>query len=217
MVTASPLTDDRIAPTPAPTVQPLHGFQGRLGLDETERAARLWMPQLRFGHESTLRRIYEELRPHDIVPVLPFPAHDPRLGDRLIEHYAEEFDAIWGVDARSIVYADERNPLDFYRTILRIDDGRNPVFAGTGGNLLILSPLGSKVVALGAMMAAAERDLPVVYREALSYASTMDVSQQGQYSYRDIVHVWLFGEAYPPPRVAAADQTAFGQAEHNRG
>lgn len=200
MVTASPTTDDLIVPSPSPVVQPVHGFQGRLGIDETARAARLWMPQLRFQRAGILDRLYDELRPDDVVPVLPFPAHDdPRLGDRLIEHYATEFDGRWDVDARSIVYADERSPLDFYRTVLRIDDGRWPVFASSGGNLLVLSPVGSKVLALGAMMAAIERDLPVVYVEALSY--TADIEGQGgaNYSYEDLVHVWLLGEAYPPP------------------
>src|SRR5207244_4368050 len=106
-----------------------------------------------------------------VVPVLPFPSLDPRIGDRLIEHYGSEFENRWSVDSRNIIYADETNPLDFYRTVLRIDDGRYPVFQGTGGSLLLLSPIGSKVLAIGAMMAAMERDLPVVYVEALAYST----------------------------------------------
>ena len=200
MVTGSPATDDQIVPSPSTMVQPVHGFQGRLGIDETARAARLWMPQLRFHLRGVLDRLYEEIKPHDVVPVLPFPASDPRIGDRLIEHYAAEFDGQWEVDARSIVYADEGSPLDFYRTVLRIDDGRQPVFASTGGNLLVLSPVGSKVLALGAMMAAAERDLPVMYVEALSYSAEGTESREDRdFSYDDLVHVWLLGEAYPPP------------------
>ena len=207
MVTARPTTDDRIVPSPSQAVQAVHGFRGRLDLDETKYAARLWMPQLRFGHAPMLDRLYEDLQPDDVVPVLPFPSYDPRLGDRLVDHYAAEFDGRWAVDARSIVYADERNPLDFYRTVLRIHDGRNPVFASTGGNLLVLSPMGSKVLGLGAMMAAVERDLPVVYVESLSYTVDLAASES-PYSDDDLVHVWLSGEAYPPAAsapVAPAD------------
>ena len=198
MVTASPPTDDRIVPAPSSFVGPVHGFQGKLGIDETAGAAKLWIPQLRFGHSPILDRIHELLRPDDVVPVLPFPALDPRMGDRLIEHYASEFENRWEVDARSIVYADETNPLDFYRTVLRIHDRRNPVFSETIGSLLILSPVGSKVLALGAMMAAAERDLPVVYVEAAGYTES-SAALDRNYSDTDIVHVWLLGEAYPPP------------------
>jgi hypothetical protein len=200
MVTGSPQTDDRIVPSPSAVVQPVHGFQGRLGIDETSHAARLWMPQLRFGQSGILERIYDELTPDDVVPVLPFPAHDPRLGDRLIEHYSAEFEGRWEVDARSLVYANEGSPLDFYRTVLRIDDSRAPVFASTGGSLLVLSPVGSKVLALGAMMAASERDLPVVYVEALAYSvQPIDAHVDVEYTRENVVHVWLLGEVYPPP------------------
>jgi len=202
MVTARSTTDDRIQPMPSSVVGPVHGFQGRFGIDETARAAKLWLPQLRFGQRGILERLHDHLRPDDVVPVLPFPAHDPRLGDRLIEHYAREFERVWSVDARSIVYADERSPLDFYRTVLRIHDGRDPVFAETGGSLLILSPVGSKVLSLGGLMAAIERDLPVMYVEALSYAAEIEVDEEASYSVADVVHVWLFGEAYPLSRSA---------------
>jgi hypothetical protein len=199
IVTASPKTDHRIVPQPAPIVEPVLGYRGRYDLDETARAAKLWMPQLRVEQRGMLEKIYDHLKPHEVVPVLPFPAHHPRLGDDLIGHYAEEL-VRWEVDARSIVYADEKNPLDYYRTVLRIDDGRQPVFAATGGSLLILSPLGSKVLALGAMMAAIERDLPVIYVQALSYTADLEGEAEAQYTDEDLVHVWLLGEAYPPLR-----------------
>jgi hypothetical protein len=208
MVTARTTTDERILPSPSAVVGPVHGFQGRFGLDETARAAKMWIPQLRFGQQGILGRLYDYLEPDDVVPVLPFPAHDPRLGDRLIEHYATEFEDRWSVDARSIVYADETSPLDFYRTVLRIDDGRHPVFASTGGSLLILSPMGSKVLALGAMMAAAERDLPVIYVEALGYSAELPEDTEEAYSSSDVVHVWLFGEAYPRAATSPPDSSS---------
>ena len=199
MVTSSPTTDDQIVAQPSDKVGPVHGFQGRLGLDQTSSAARLWIPQLSFQRRGVLEQLHQYLGPDDVVPVLPFPSADPRLGDRLIEHYSREFDT-WSVDGRSIVYSDERSPLDFYRTVLRIHDGRYRVFERMGGNLLVLSPVGSKVLALGAMMAAMERDFPVVYAEALSFDFHLDGEQILDYTEEDLVHVWLFGEAYPANR-----------------
>lgn len=200
LVTSSPTTDDGIGAQPSDKVGPIHGFQGRLDIDETARAARLWIPQLRFGRSGELGLLHRYVNPDDVVPVLPFPAADPRLGDRLIEHYMQEFDGPWSVDARSIIYADERSPLDLYRTVLRIHDGRHRVFERTGGNLLILSPIGSKVLGLGAMMAAMERDFPVVYVEALSFDFALDERGRSEYTEADLMHVWLFGEAYPVVR-----------------
>ena len=100
------------------------------------------------------------------------------------------------LDARNIVYAAENNPLDLYRTILRIDDARKRVFAETGGSLIVLSPIGSKVLAVGALMAAIERDFPVVYVESIEYTVNFKMIEQNRHEGGEIVHVWLHGEAY---------------------
>ena len=111
-----------------------------------------------------------------------------------------EIESTWSVDTRNIVYADEGDPLDLYRTILRLDDLRQPVFAETGGSMLVLSPLGSKVMALGALMAALERDLPVAHLEPIGYEFEASVPER--IDRPDLIHVWLEGEVYPQPRPA---------------
>jgi hypothetical protein len=118
------------------------------------------------------------------------------LADELIEQYSSEFDSTWGVDTRNLVYADEKKPLDLYRTLLRIDDARKPVFAGTGGSMIILSPVGSKVLAIGALMAALERDFPVANVEAIAYSVDFNKIDAGRSESGEVVHVWLYGEAY---------------------
>ena len=64
--------------------------------------------------------------------------------------------------------------------------------------MLILSPHGSKVMALGALMAALERDLPVAYIESIGYAVAADVLTNTVEP--RILHLWLEGEAYPLQR-----------------
>lgn len=196
LVTDEPVTDQDIVSTSSDRAAPIHGFHGGLGLEPNAQAAKLWFPQLISGQRAILERIHSYCDPHDVCPILPFPSSNPRFADELIEEYQEQFDSQWKVDARNIVYADERNPLDLYRTILRIDDARKRVFAETGGSLIILSPLGSKVLAMGALMCAIERDFPVVHVESVAYAvdfKTMEVHRRGP---GELVHVWLSGEAY---------------------
>jgi hypothetical protein len=179
----------------------IHGFRGGWGLDSRSRAATLWMPQLSRGKQAILRQILQVLRnaqPDTVVcPILPFPSSNPRLPDELLEEYAEELQDAWQVDARDLVFADEQSPLDLYRTILRIDDARCRVFAEVGGSRIVLSPLGSKALSLGALMAALERDFTVMYVESIGYAvdfARIEAVRTRQPS--DIVHVWLHGEAY---------------------
>ncbi len=198
VVVHDPLLDDKIRPVPGDVPAYVHGFKGRSTLSEASGAARLWLPQLAFGMRGALTRLYDFVDPHDTCPILPFPATDPRFGDRLAEEYLADFENTWSVDARNIVYADEGDPLDLYRTLLRLDDLRNAVFSETGGSMLVLSPHGSKVMALGALLAALERDLPVAYLESIGYdmmESVLDTVVQPS-----IVHLWLEGEVYPEGR-----------------
>ena len=178
----------------------VHGFKGGSTLVGTAGAARLWLPQLATGRRAALERLYGFIDPHDTCPILPFPASNPRFGDVLAEEYLTEFENIWTVDARNIVYADEGDPLDLYRTILRLDELRKPVFADTGGSMLVLSPLGSKLMALGALMAALERNLPVAYLESIGYE--LEAKVPVEIDEPNLIHLWLEGEVYPQPRPA---------------
>ncbi len=178
----------------------IHGFKGGSTLDTSSSAARLWLPQLAAGQKWELELLLNFVRPQDVCPVLPFPAANPRLGDILAEEYLEELENTWEVDSRNIVYADEADPLDLYRTILNLDDLRKPVFAETGGSLIVLSPLRSKVMALGSLMAALERDLPVAHLERLGYEFHEADSNSAPIA--ELIHIWLEGNAYPTPRPA---------------
>lgn len=196
-VTHDPALDGAITSVSSDAPSFVHGFRGGSTLDGSASAAKLWLPQLASGRAGALGRLHSFVDPHDTCPILPFPAIDPRAGDRLAEEFLTEFESGWSVDTRNIVYADESDPLDLYRTILRLDDLRKPVFAEVGGSLLILSPLGSKVMALGALMAALERDLPVAYLEAIGYEFEGPAADEEA---ADMIHIWLEGEVYPQPR-----------------
>ena len=195
-----PKLDTAIRSIPGDTPGYVHGFKGGSTLSSAEGAAKLWLPQLASRRRAALGRLYDFVAPHDTCPILPFPASDPRRGDVLADEYRTELESGWMVDARNIVYADESDPLDLYRTILRLDDLRRPVFEATGGSMLVLSPLGGKAVALGALLAAVERDLPVAYIEPVDYE--LDPEMPQQISAPNLVHVWLEGDAYPQPRPA---------------
>lgn len=198
--------DGQIKSTPSDIPSYVHGFKGRSTLDQAASAAKLWLPQLASGRRGALNRLHTFVSPNDTCPILPFPASQPRLGDRLAEEFLIELEENWSVDSRDIVYAAEEDPLDLYRTILRLDDLRRPVFAGAGGSMLVLSPLGSKVMALGALMAALERELPVAYLESLSYE--LENEAPGPGGETNLIHIWLEGDVYPQPRPPLGGQHA---------
>lgn len=192
-VSHHPGIDAGIVSIPSDIVTNVHGFAGGLKLiANKENAANLWLPQLAPGRGATLRAIHEKLAPDEVCPILPFPASDPRRGDSLLEELIDAGDIPWATDARSIVYADEGDPLDLYRTILRLHSLRKPVFEELGGSKLILSPVGSKVMALGALLAALEEDLPVMYVETFSYEVNDLVLSESD---PELQHVWLLASS----------------------
>lgn len=201
MVSHHPELDSRIHAVPTDTVVHVHGFNGGLTLAGVQgRAAKLWLPQLASGRSTTLRRIHESIHPDEVCAILPFPARHPRLGDTLLEELLGGDGFPWQMDARSIVRADEDDPLDLYRTVMRLHALREPVFEEVGGSQLILSPVGSKVMALGALLAALEKDLPVVYLEDFSYELSGELDEK--LAAPVLMHVWLEGNPYPTDRPA---------------
>lgn len=193
-VAHNPVVDSAIRPIAGDRPGWVHGFSGDQGIDRDDQPAKLWMPQLAFRGNQELGRIHEFVGPDDTCPIVPFPASDPRLPDKLAMEFRDELLEAWEVDTRNLVYADEGDPLDVYRTILRIDDLRRPVFESNGGSTIIVSPTGSKLMALGSMMACIERDLPVAYLEAEAYEMDEDVTLPDANPM--LVHLWLEGEAY---------------------
>jgi hypothetical protein len=203
VVLDDPATDTAVRAEPCGKATPLHTFQGGLNLDALTDAAKLWLPQLGPGKQEVLKLVHQLIKPHAVCPILPFPARHPRFPDQLIEEFGELFEAIsdpfettWQVDSRDLVYAHEKSPVDLYRTILRIDDARSQVFNDMGKSQLILSPVGSKALALGILMAALDRDFSVVAVESISYTADSNVLDGAVGLDSELVHIWLHGDAY---------------------
>jgi pyruvate/2-oxoglutarate/acetoin dehydrogenase E1 component len=95
-----------------------------------------------------------------------------------------------------LVYAAESDPLDLYRTILQLDHAQSRVFKEVGGSLTIISPSGTKLLAVGALMAAIEKNFPVVSVESVSYKTNFKMKKTESQISGGIVHIWLSGEAY---------------------
>lgn len=185
------------AATPEHTDQPMYipGFSGDAALDDRAQAVRLWIPQLVKGRQEALRRIYDFVGAKEACPILPFPSRNLRRSDELLEQFVTEVSDTWEVDSRNYIYSAEREPLDLYRTLLRLDDARKRVYEKHGGSLLVLSPIGSKVIALGALLAALERNFPVAYLESISY-SFHGPDLVGPRPQWPIIHIWLCGDPY---------------------
>ncbi len=179
------------------------GFDKPELFGDSEKAL-LWLPVVSESKHHNLKLIHTTQNPHDTCPIIPFPSEDPKKGDRIAYglfssiqvDFGGPLENEWALEPQNFLYSDERRPLDIYRTIIRLADERTPIFKDLGGSTILLSPLGSKIPALGALMAALERQFPVVYVESLAYNVDWDKVDNISDSETRMVHVWLHGEAY---------------------
>ncbi len=190
VLASSPRHDGSVARTFSDKVGSPHGlgYQVDLSVERRANEGRLWLPQLALGARADLERIYAAVGPDDVCPILPFPASDPREADVLAAHYLSEFESTWQVDARGVLLASDSNPLDAYRSLVRLHAARKNVFGGNRSTM-ILTPLGSKAAAVGMLLAAVELELPVVSAEVLSYSWNQPA---GPVAPR-LVHLWING------------------------
>jgi len=193
---SNPAIDKVIEANFSDVVIPVHGYDYGFELSENDGKATLWMPQLAFGQKYVLRKIYEKYDIHDVCPIVPFPANDPRVGDKLLVEYTEELLNVWSVDHRNLVYAADDDPLDMYRVIVKTNNARKAVFSELGGSMTFISPVGSKILSIGALMASIAENLPLYYMEPIGY-SMQSVTGPTPDNY--LAHVWLEGDVYRAP------------------
>lgn len=169
MIISNPEMDDKISSVPSSRAGSVKGFSLPIEA-EGQGLAQVWIPQLARGRTSVLTQIGAAIgRCYKICPLLPFPARDPRRADDLLSEYRTALVDEWEVDPRDVVYASERNPLDCYRTLSTLKMRFERTVKGTYEPRIVLSPVGSKVLAAGALMAAIEHDMAVQYIETESY------------------------------------------------
>jgi hypothetical protein len=178
----------------------LPGFLGTVELEQDEDMPRVWAPVLGEQQSEALKLIEQKARVLDnapeICPVLPFPALDPRRGDRLLLEYRGLFDS-WRVDPRNIIYASEHNPFDVYRQLCALYDRYSRALKPLRGAKMIISAHSSKLLSLGALLAACDRpEVAVAYVEAQGYQVEGPLTRPV-----DAVPfgIWVAGEPYHVP------------------
>jgi hypothetical protein len=197
IVASHPVLDDAISSIPNDAVEPVRGFSGAIDLAESVEEPKIWLPHLASGRNSALQLIRDKLPgPVNVCPVLPLSQRDPRAADRLVAEFEGELYQDWEVDPRNLIYAIEDDPLDLYRTITSIYQRYIGVFSEVTRAHVVLSPSGNKVLAVGALMAALEHDLPVRYVEAVRYEVDWSRIAEANPGASRLVHVWLHGPPY---------------------
>ena len=195
-VVEDPLLDSKIIGREYGQAEYLHTFrhQGENKL--------IWLPLLGTNEGARLEKIHNKIKSAciEICPILPFPARSLRRADEIaVKHSELLFEGLM-VSPDNVLLCDERNAFDVYRKILEVEEyyrQRLSAIPGIGEVTTVVSPLSSKTLSLGMLLAAIECRLPVCHVEAGTYDVCVDA--QGDLI-GDIecspIEMWLGGEPY---------------------
>lgn len=156
------------------------GFSGRLGGESTDQIPRVWFPVLGEQQGIRLNRIRDSLDPDEICPIIPFPSREPRRGDEIIREHRQQLFEDFQVEPGNILRASEYNPFEAYKQVFLAMDRYRRALGELGGCKAFVSPLSSKLLSIGALLACYDHLYGTIGGERMSdgilYVETADYS-----------------------------------------
>lgn len=187
-----------------PDLDYLTGFGG--GLDLYDDSPIIWLPILGEDKKAHIDKAFKFISPDELCPILPFPAKNPRRGDKIIIEYHQLLFEELLVEPQNIMYVAEQNPFDAYRkicsSILHYKKSIEPL----GKCRAALTSFSSKLLSLGALLAAYDLNHPLNGDEKIG-VGVVNVDSQG-YEINDtnsldnltkeseLFVIWLTGKPY---------------------
>ena len=164
----------------------------------------VWLPVISTNERERILKIFEQIKADclEICPILPFPGTPLRKVDDILIENSDVLYQELRVTSDNILLCDETNPFDIYRKILNLHDYYVEKLSPLVGEITtVVSPLSSKRLSLGMLLAAIDRRLPVSYVEAGLY-SVDGVLDSAILDSRQFFEVWLAGEPYQGGRTS---------------
>ncbi|NNM63721.1 MAG: hypothetical protein HKL99_03745 [Burkholderiales bacterium] len=183
------------------------GFLATWQLESVQDWPLVWFPVLGEGRVNQLQKIAGSIPAEaEVCPVVPHPSKDPRRADRLLVEYREPLFDSRKTPTSNILYAQESQPFEVYRQLLGAMKRYQNSMTILGGCRLVMTPLGSKLITLGAGLACFEMrpvDLNAKYGVAIPhaeprrYVASVDALRQSK---PEVSVLLLTGDAYGAPK-----------------
>lgn len=151
-----------IAEDPSSEIVMVPGFSGAMQVESFQDWPLVWFPILGEHRVNQLQIIRSTEIPGEaeICPVLPHPSRNPRRADRLLVEYKEALFNSRQTPTSNILYVHESQPFEAYRQLLGAMRRYTESMEILGGCRLVVTPLGSKLITLGAGLACFEMRPP---------------------------------------------------------
>lgn len=181
----------------------LPGFSGAWQAESVQDWPSVWFPVLGEGRVNQLEKIASSIPTEaEVCPVVPHPSKDPRRADQLIVEYQEPLFDSRKTPTSNILYAHENQPFEAYRQLLNAMRRYIDSMTILGGCRLVVTPLGSKLITLGAGLACFEMrpagadekyGVAIPHAEPRRYSTSIESLKNSK---PEISVLLLTGEAY---------------------
>lgn len=194
-----------VAEDPRNEIVTVPGFSKAMQLESVQDWPLVWFPMLgenRVNQLQQIMRMAEIPGEAEICPVLPHPSRNPRRSDQLLVEYKESLFDSRRTPTSNIIYVHESQPFEVYRQLLGAMIRYRDSMTILGGCRLVVTPLGSKLITLGAGLACFEmrpQDSESLYEVAIPHAEPLRYlvdSNTIKESKPEICTLLLTGEAY---------------------
>lgn len=176
------------------------GFSGHLTEQTTEHVPRVWFPVMGERQLDRLRLIQSRLDPDEICPVIPFPSRNPRRGDDIITEHRVILFEDFQVEPSNILRASEFNPFEAYKQLFGAMDRYRRALDEMGGCKAFVSPLSSKLLSIGALLACYDHRRGAIdgtrLKVGIPYVETavyQDPDMTGEIDF-ELYSMWIRGE-----------------------
>lgn len=175
----------------------MHFYTGTIEAESSEDLPKVWIPILGENQGQQLELMSSKVSADEVCPMIPMPSVNPRRGDNLMLEYRELlFDRLL-LGPRNFIYVAEQNPFEVYRSIYRTVQHYKEAFADLGGCRVVISASSSKLLSIGALLAAyelKEQDVGVISVETQGYQLEGDIEEELQNT--ELFTLWLAGDCY---------------------
>lgn len=179
----------------------MYKFGAKLQLEAKKTLRKVWIPLLGENQKSQLKKINEEIDPNEICPVFPMPSSDPYRSKKLLIDYRELLFDTLVIEPRNYIYSNENNPFETCRKIYDTAHSYYDSFKPLRGCQVVISPLSSKLLCVGALLATYElhiegSEVGIVYVVNQTYDVEGEIDIDKIIEMSTPYTIWLTGECY---------------------
>ena len=179
----------------------IHPFRGGMDRESATGVPKIWFLLLGERQHLQLIRIHDLINPDEVCLVLPSPAVNPRRADNLVIEYREMLFERLRVETRNFIYASETNPFEVYRQLRRSILHYGEALKPLGGSNAVISANSSKLLSVGALLAAyelkrADVDIAIAHVESHGYTLNGKEGVSAAQDESTLYGLWLSGDCY---------------------